>query len=128
MLSPWFGLCFLNDLKYIVILLIICGFLCCHLKFFFLYHFSWSLSFFWFVGVHYVHCIQVFGKYIVRISYILWFCILLMTSFDQCCCCLVAKSRPSLCDPMDCSMPGSPVLYYLPEFAQVHVHWVSDAV
>ena len=29
---------------------------------------------------------------------------------------------------MDCSTPGFPVLYYLPEFAQTHVHWVSDAV
>ena len=31
-------------------------------------------------------------------------------------------------NPMDCSTPGSPVLHYLPEFAQVHVHWVGDAV
>ena len=30
-----------------------------------------------------------------------------------------------LCDPMDCSMPGFPVLHYLPEFAQTHVHWAS---
>ena len=29
---------------------------------------------------------------------------------------------------MDFSMPGFPVLHYLPEFAQTHVHWVSDAV
>ena len=29
---------------------------------------------------------------------------------------------------MDCSMPGFPVLQYLPEFAQTHVHWVSDAI
>ena len=29
---------------------------------------------------------------------------------------------------MDCSMPGFPVLYYLSEFAQTHVHWVSDAI
>ena len=28
---------------------------------------------------------------------------------------------------MDCSMPGSSVLHYLPEFPQIHVHWVSDA-
>ena len=28
---------------------------------------------------------------------------------------------PTLCDPMDCSTPGFPVLYYLPEFAQTHV-------
>ena len=29
---------------------------------------------------------------------------------------------------MNCSMPGFPVLHYLPEFAQTHVHWVSDAI
>ena len=37
-------------------------------------------------------------------------------------CCSVAKSCLTLCDPMDCSMPGFPVLHYLPEFAQVHIH------
>ena len=45
-----------------------------------------------------------------------------------CCCCLVAKSCPTLWDPMDCSTPGFPVLHYLPEFAQTHVHWVCDAM
>ena len=35
-------------------------------------------------------------------------------------CCSVAKSCPTLCDPIDCNMPGLPVLYYLLEFAQVH--------
>ena len=29
---------------------------------------------------------------------------------------------------MDCSTPGCPVLYYFPEFAQTHIHWVSDAI
>ena len=43
-------------------------------------------------------------------------------------CCSVAKSCPTLCDPMDYSMPGSPVLHHLPEFAQIHVHWVGDAI
>ena len=33
-----------------------------------------------------------------------------------------------LCGPMDCSRPGFPVLYYLLEFAQTRVHWVSDAI
>ena len=28
---------------------------------------------------------------------------------------------------MDCSTPGSSVFHYLPEFAQIHVHWVSNA-
>ena len=31
-------------------------------------------------------------------------------------------------DPMDCSTPGFPVHHQLPEFAQTHVHWVSDAI
>jgi len=47
---------------------------------------------------------------------------------STCCCCSVAKSCPTLCDPMDSSTPGFPVLHYLPEFAQIHVHWVSDAI
>ena len=38
------------------------------------------------------------------------------------CVCSVAQSCPVLCDPVDCSMPGFPVLHYLPEFAQIHVH------
>ena len=29
---------------------------------------------------------------------------------------------------MDCSTPGFPVLYYLPELAQTHILWVSDAI
>ena len=40
----------------------------------------------------------------------------------------VAKSCPTLCDPMDCSTPGFSVLHYLPEFAHIHVHWVGDAI
>ena len=40
----------------------------------------------------------------------------------------VVQSCPTLCDPMDCSTPGSPVLHYLSEFAQIHVHCVSDAI
>ena len=42
--------------------------------------------------------------------------------------CSVAKSRPILCDPMDCSMPGFRVLHPLSEFAQIHVRWVSDVL
>ena len=33
-----------------------------------------------------------------------------------------------LCDPMDYSTPGFPVLYYLLEFAQTHVHWGNNTV
>ena len=41
---------------------------------------------------------------------------------------LVAKSCPTLCNSMDCSSPGFPILHYLLEFAQIHVHCVSDAI
>ena len=44
------------------------------------------------------------------------------------CYCSVAKSCLTLCDPMNCSTPGFPVLHHLPEFAQTHVHWVDDAI
>ena len=40
----------------------------------------------------------------------------------------VAQSCPTLYDPMYCSMPGFPVYHQLPEFTQIHVHWVSDAI
>ena len=37
-------------------------------------------------------------------------------------------SRVWLCDPMNCSTPGFPVHHQLPELAQTHVHWISDAI
>ena len=40
-------------------------------------------------------------------------------------CCSIAQSCPTLCSPMDWSMPGSPVLHYLPKFAQMHVHGIG---
>ena len=40
----------------------------------------------------------------------------------------VPQSCLTLCDPMDCSMPGLPVHQQLPEFTQTHVHSVSDAI
>ena len=40
----------------------------------------------------------------------------------------VTQSCLTLCDPMDCSTPGFPVLHQLPEPAQTHVHWVSNAI
>ena len=43
-------------------------------------------------------------------------------------CCLVAKSCPTLCDPMKCSTPGFSILHRILMFAQIHVHWVSDAI
>ena len=42
--------------------------------------------------------------------------------------CSVAKLCLTLCNPMDCSTPGFPVLQCLPEFSQTHILWVSDAI
>ena len=43
-------------------------------------------------------------------------------------CCSVAKLYMTLCDPMDYSTLGFPVLHQLPEFPQIHVHWVNAAI
>ena len=40
----------------------------------------------------------------------------------------VAQSCLTLCNPMNCSMPGLPVHHQLPEFTQTHVHRVGDAI
>ena len=48
----------------------------------------------------------------------LW-CIYRMEYF----CCSVTKSRLTLRDPTDCSMPGLPIPHHLLEFIQAHVHW-----
>ena len=44
------------------------------------------------------------------------------------CCCSFSKSYPTLCNPINCSTSDFPVLHYLPEFAQAHVHWIGDAI
>ena len=40
----------------------------------------------------------------------------------------VAQSCLTICDPMNFSMPGLPVLHQLPESTQTHLHRVSDAI
>ena len=51
-----------------------------------------------------------------------------MFKISSACCSLVGKWSLTLYYPMDCSAPGLPVLYDLPEFAQTYAHWVSDAI
>ena len=43
-----------------------------------------------------------------------------------CCCCSVSQLCPTLCNPMDCSMPGFPELQHILELAQTHVHRVPS--
>ena len=40
----------------------------------------------------------------------------------------VAQSCPTICDPMNRSMPGLPVHHQLPEFTQTDIHRVHDAI
>ena len=40
----------------------------------------------------------------------------------------VTQSCLTLCDPMDCTMPGLPVYHQLPELAQIYVHQIRDAI
>ena len=40
----------------------------------------------------------------------------------------VSQSCPTLCDPVNCSTPATPVHHQLLEFTQTHVHRVRDAI
>ena len=49
-------------------------------------------------------------------------------SVSDLCCPSVAKLCLTLCNIMGCSTPGFPVLHSFLNFAQTHVHWVSEAI
>ena len=68
--------------------------------------------------VFFISCIR--GKFLT--AELLWKALVLV-QFRS-----VTQSCPSLCDPMNHSMPGLPVHHQLPEFTQTHVHRVSDAI
>ena len=44
------------------------------------------------------------------------------------CCCSVAQLCPTLCNTVDYSRPGFPVLHHLPELAQTHVKSVMPSI
>ena len=43
-------------------------------------------------------------------------------------CYSVAQLCPPVYNPTNCITPVFPVLHYLPEFAQTHIHWAGDAI
>ena len=53
---------------------------------------------------------------------------LMKINFAFHCCCSVAQSCLTLCDPIDCSTPCLPVHYQFLEFTQTHVRWVGYAI
>ena len=42
--------------------------------------------------------------------------------------CSVTQLCLTVCDPMNCSTPGFPVLHQLPGLAQTYIHWVSNTI
>ena len=55
-------------------------------------------------------------------------CYYVLVSFSSVQFSSVAQSCPTLCDPMNCSTPGLPVHHQLPDFTQIHLHQVGDAI
>ena len=90
-------------------------------------------------SAHLLHPLRAEGGRSRRDSLLVLWLLWVLTSFDMALfpdsmaicarglCCSVAQSCPTLCDPMDCSTPGFPVLHHLPELAQTHVHGIDDA-
>ena len=52
----------------------------------------------------------------------------LKTPLYMWCCCSVTMLCPALCNSMNFSTPGFPVLHHHLDFAQIHIHWVDDAI
>ena len=46
--------------------------------------------------------------------------------WQMCTCCSITQSCLTLCNPLDCSMPGFSVHHHLPELAQTQIHLVTD--
>ena len=89
----------------------------------------------WVLFCSHTHClshIYIFVLFFltVGLSYPVgvWCCLSIFMIEEEaegcCCCCSITQSCPTLCDPLDCSTPGFPVLHYLLEFAQTRVHCV----
>ena len=63
-------------------------------------------------------------SHLLHCHFFLYTCIMLrifrLSQFSS-----VAQSCPTLCNPMNCSMPVLPVHHQLPQFTQIHVHRVG---
>ena len=64
-----------------------------------------------------------FRKQMKKMPHLLKYHFLKLLQFSS-----VAQLCPTLCNPMDCRMPGLPVHHQLLESTQTHVHWIGDAI
>ena len=69
-----------------------------------------------------------FAHFSTNVQFFRLFCKRWLHPFCCSCCCSVPKLHLTLCNPVDCSTSGFPVPHHLLGFAQVHVHWISDAI
>ena len=75
------------------------------------------------------HCLKLNGGNSQKLKFLEWFSLIYSyILFFDLQLSSAAQSCLTLCDPMDCSMPGLPVHHQLPEFTQTHVYWVGDAI
>ena len=74
------------------------------------------------IGILYIYKILSWRERYTEISlHFLHFFVDMNLLLSHNCFCSATKSYPTPCDPMSCSMPGSPVPLYPPGFAQTHV-------
>ena len=57
---------------------------------------------------------QILGKEVLGFTLFSITVVRNQSELEICCCCSVAQSWPTLCNPMECSTPGFPVFHYLP--------------
>ena len=79
---------------------------------------DWATELNWMKFIHFENNFKELAFYFANFCY----------CFSILVCGLVAKSWPTLCYPMECNTPGSPVLHCLLEFAQIHVQWIIESV
>ena len=85
--------------------------------------FSWSVwlkvyQFYCLFSENYIFSVTDFFLYCFSVFYFFYFFVVVKS----------LKLCQALCNLMDCSTPGFPVFYDLPEFAQIHVHSIGDAI
>ena len=86
------------------------------------------------VGVHYGVLETKWSKYIedLVINFVKWHKVLELiigfSNIEDIQFSSVTQSCLTLCNPMDCLMPGFPVYHQLPELTQTYAHWVGDAI
>ena len=81
------------------------------------------------LSMHIYMCVYIYIWHLVDTQQILLGWILVFQEeMNDCCCCSVIQSCPTLGDPMNCSTADLPVPHRLLKFAQVRVHCIGDAI